>query len=778
MSIASRQVTKEVNRIIEGRIKEGFIPTVEYIISQLVPFYTKYRVGSPSFQMRQQIYRSIWNASAYNDNLTELYNDITNLYEEMISQFTVVLDDFDFAETERLKLFHQIQSLEDELTNLNLLSNDTTGNVYSVYDNFIDRTKVNLSYTTCEVNTDARMSTIRENQNGISKVDMSHYNTTVNFPILADSIYASHIVSNTISPGSQFGYAFSDSSSVWTQNIRTNTPGKLVVSFIVDLSPGNVGGLEISRIEADAISPHPMTITPLYSTDNINFIALPMGYVTNKKNSARGFTTVWNFSETNMRYVKFVIEKEMEDENSSTDASSTSYLYVIGFKNISFYKMGYDVSSTLYSNAFTITSPTSNALTIDKASISVDQDIQDGTSIDYYLSMGASGVVDPTTYNWVHISPINDPIPTQQQIVDFRQVAFFANVPDIQWNSSSYGTALETYNGISFYKIYEFPYEPIVGSVTLYRGKNDWQVIPQSSVDRVSIFDEAHTFGAGSSVTISHPSSTPLFGEGLIRGSVIVKSDPGSDPGYTYQTPSDYTVNYTNFTISKVTGSTISADTASPRNTVYVDYEYDKETNLPAEYITYVYILNTSGQDINMSPWTQSQIAAGQYTKIETGGILTDVSSLSIYHLSPGWHQILTTGQPYTTDDRFYYVNGGLYLYQLVYKQYAFSAPLKETSWFELKYNTMITDHTKYAIYDYNGDGKKEVIVNYKPQTTGWASGLDLLAHVRPETYVISYKYISTSSNTIYLKAVLARGEISSPLTTPTLNSYTIRLGY
>jgi len=210
MSIASRQVTKEVNRIIEEKMKEGYIPTVEYIIAKLSEFYQRVKVGFPSFRMRKQLYRKVWNIDIFNNNLYELYDDINNLYEELVDQFTVVLRDFDYSDTERRKLADRIKDQEDELESLLLIAADTEGYLYSIYDTFLNRDKVNLRYSTCEVNTDAGVCTLRESRQGIRKVDMSHYYEVINFPIIAEEQYANKIVSNTTSAGNKFGYAFSD----------------------------------------------------------------------------------------------------------------------------------------------------------------------------------------------------------------------------------------------------------------------------------------------------------------------------------------------------------------------------------------------------------------------------------------------------------------------------------------------------------------------------------------------------------------------------------------
>ena len=70
--------------------------------------------------------------------------------------------------------------------------------------------------------------------------------------------------------------------------------------------------------------------------------------------------------------------------------------------------------------------------------------------------------------------------------------------------------------------------------------------------------------------------------------------------------------------------------------------------------------------------------------------------------------------------------------------------------------------------------------MNYRPQTAKWSMSEDdlLCSDSEAETYVISYNYISELTDTIYFKAVLSRKEGISRLVTPTLRSYTIKLGY
>jgi len=789
MSISSRQVKKEVSRIIEDKMKDGYIPTVDYVNAQLGVFYSKYSVGSPFFKNRKQPYRKVFNVDDYNSNISEIYDDINNLYEEIVSQFTVVLTDFDFYETQRQQILHQIKDLSSTLYDLIFTANDTEGYVYSVHDEFIDRSKVDLTYSTCEINTAAGIATIRESKSGIAKIDMSHYFNVINFPILVTDQYSGNLISNTIFPMSKFGYAFSDIGASWDQNVITNKPGKLQMSFIVDLNPGSDAGEDITRIEIRGHSVKDMYITPLYSFDNVNFVAFSMGYAASTKKVSDDKITVWNFDVMNIKYIKFIIDKEIEDEQININ-NAPAYRYVIGFKHIEFFKMGYDTSSILYSKPYYVKDPAGESLTIDKAALVVDSDVQAGTSISYYLSLGTEGVSDPGQFYWAPVSAVDDPTPMEQQIVDFKHVAFFNNVPDVQWDPVTYGTKLETYYGIDFYKIYQFPYEPVKGSMTLYRGKNNWQVTPKFDVVRKQVYDEQHQFGTTAPVETStdvvilnNPTFTPVEGVGIVRGTIRVKSDPGQQPTYFATTPADFIANYSAKTLTRTVGSVIDDDPTNPANTVYVDYQYDDEIAEPTIYTTNIYILNPDGINVNHAPFSQAEIDAGQYTNVTTSEGDLDISTMASIHLAPGWHTITTTGEPQSVNDRFFTVNGSKYLHELVYQQFAFAQKLQETSWFDLKYNTLKTDHSKFAITDYEGDGNKEIIINYRPQTEKFnvltLPWNDMLcADGEPETYVLSYKFITTQTDTIYFKAVMSRLPTTAPTATPTLRSYTIKLGY
>ena len=86
----AKDIIKDLNylvrtwRLIEERMKEGYVPTIEHLISNLAQFYAKVRVGFPSFLLRKQLYRKIWDTDRYNNNLSEEPFDDTWTEEDYI----------------------------------------------------------------------------------------------------------------------------------------------------------------------------------------------------------------------------------------------------------------------------------------------------------------------------------------------------------------------------------------------------------------------------------------------------------------------------------------------------------------------------------------------------------------------------------------------------------------------------------------------------------------------------------------------------------------------
>lgn len=784
MALSDRQIKTELNRIVEKKLKSGFVPTVELVRSEILKFYRKVEVGFPSFKARKQPYRKVWDLDAYNANLEETFDDLNNLYDEVVSQFTTILTNFDFNDTERRRILHEINTIDSSINDLLLLAGDVEGYLYSVHDSFLDRTKIDLRYTTCEINTDAGAVMLRESRNGIKKVDMSQYYDVEQYPVLAEEKYKDRIISNSLLPGSQFGYVFSDLNAAWNQKIITSQGGELELSFNVTLDPSVDDEIPISRIEVTGHSPRPLKVEPLWSVDNINFKALPVDSSYRKKTVTDNNVQVWNFPETRIQYVKFIVTFDEEDSDTS-GGPDPRYIYNMGFKNISFYQASYVPESYLYSKAFQVKDPTGEALTIDKVSLVTTEEVPVATNIEHFVSLGDPDNNDPTSYNWIPISPINDNNPAEPQLIDFRHIAFLNSLPLLEWDEATYDTPVGNKNGIYFYEIYEFPYEPIRDTIKMYRGNDNWQVIPKYDVERKAVYDESHTFPVGNSgaesTTLIYPSGVVIAGEGLIRGSVKVKNSPGASPDVTYTTPNDYIVDYVSKEITRPKDSTIRSDGA----TVYVDYQYDLEIAEPTIFRAYIYILNPDGIDVNIAPYSSAEIEAGQFLKINTNGEEIDISSEIQYHIPPGWHKIETTSEPQGADDRFYNVNGK-YLYEMVHKMYAYGETLQEVSFFELANTIKKSDHSKYAIYDYNGDGKKDMIVNYRPQTEKYTSYGQVYGHsydmLNPgggaEVYELTYKYISTLSDTIYYSARFTRNADTPPDMTPTLNEYTLRIGY
>lgn len=829
--ISERQIKKFLNKFFQQELKKGVIPSVKEVILYLSDLLKAVVFGKPTIQLRQQKYRQIWDVDNYNKTISEFHFDLNIAYEEIIHQIDRELRNFDFNETERNRLNYLLNTTHDEVKNLLFTVENPAGYSYTVGDTFNDTQNVDLATTTTDVNIDAGVVTLRESRQGNVKTNLSHLFELENYPFIIKEEYDAKIVSNQLAVGSKFGYAFSDLTNAWKQQIVTSESGKLVGWFTIEINPEIDVETRISKIEMVGHSPKLTAVTPLYSVDNINYVDLPIHQPTRYIRDDR--KTVWIFPEMGVQWLKFEFIKEEEDDVLG-DAEETHYLYEFGIKNISLYNTGFAQKGSLFSTIFTVSDLGDNALTISKVGLDVDEEVPTGTTISYYVGLPV-GDTD-NIQNWHQISPrhrIGEDIPHS---LDFKTVLSSNNYPLItmgDWGDLPY-IADESYNDINFFNIYNFKHDVVKDSVVLWRGRDNWQVKTSFDVVRQHEHDESKTFPVGDTgdekvnllklrkpdwaastnyvlgaliePTIRNgyiykcttagtsgsdePTTWPTtigntVGDGtvvwtcdqrvdstLVRGSVRVKNQIGNNPTLFYNSPADFTVDYLNGKVIRSKESNI-PDTGE----VFIDYQYDVPQPKLTEYTCFVLINNPDGVTIKITPFTPAQIEAGHFLRTIQGGRLIDLSSRSEHHFPPGRFEITTTAQPKSADDRFFTANQK-HLENLVTRLHAFGEKMENVSWFELKFNTLKSNHKRFAIEDVIVGGFKELITNFRPQATDWSPGTGRTLLFGGEKFEISFKFMTDVRTKIGFRAELNRADNVTPSVSPLISSYNILIGY
>ena len=169
-----------------------------------------------------------------------------------------------------------------------------------------------------------------------------------------------------------------------------------------------------------------MNVTPLYSTDNVNFNQLPTTTFTQEGRTS----LVFSFSEISAKWIKFILTKRGPDPSGANDF----FGYQFGFKNIKFWQQGFSTESAQHfvSAPLFVTDPdTREAIDFEKLTLETCERIETNTDIKYFITTSNDPevpLVDTTAINdtalWLPISPVNrtvQPYPVVLDIGDFLE---------------------------------------------------------------------------------------------------------------------------------------------------------------------------------------------------------------------------------------------------------------------------------------------------------------------------------------------------------------------
>ena len=172
MSIRQRQLTRVIEEIIDKEIRSGIYPEPPTIMHRLNEWLKDHVPGLPTLKLRPWGYRQTSSSEDFNKCMEEIHTDLHDIYAETHEQVERVLVNFDYADTERRKLFHQLAKLEDKIEELLLRTSNTAGYLMSYIDSFNDFSKVNMLATDAQVDLSASRVLLRELDGSIQKVNL------------------------------------------------------------------------------------------------------------------------------------------------------------------------------------------------------------------------------------------------------------------------------------------------------------------------------------------------------------------------------------------------------------------------------------------------------------------------------------------------------------------------------------------------------------------------------------------------------------------------------
>jgi hypothetical protein len=399
---------------VKEQLQQGIPVSATDLESELEDLIETQDLTVPQFvaEDRHVIRRTSSSASAFNLTFEEIRTDLRVLYREMLRLTQVSINAYERWDMETSAIEKKLIDLEDRIENLLLLTQDTEGYHSFVVDNFTDTSLTDLDLSDIEL--DLRVSQVALQPSGdvSTRIFLEELDLTkdLSFKVRTTTNFIARIDGQT----DDLRNVFSQTSSAWWTNIEMKKVEPVTCELTVRLDPDTpVAISKIIMILHESSQSGQMTITPLYSVDNINFSQLPTNTFSQKVRS----TAVFSFTEVEAQWVKFILTKVGPDPASGEDRFS----YQFGFKEIFFYQEGFEanVAQSLISRPLFVQDNDGNTLPFEKLTLEVCEREETNTSIRYYVTTSDDPdvPVDSNTV-WVPISPVDREDPLFPVILD------------------------------------------------------------------------------------------------------------------------------------------------------------------------------------------------------------------------------------------------------------------------------------------------------------------------------------------------------------------------
>ena len=401
--------------ILREILNEGTAPTAAEITTRFDDFVAAYDISQPLFIGEDYSVEpgEVSSIAQYNGANAAILQDLKVLYRHLFSTTNQSIKGFERWKKEAEVLEERLQELEERITNLLLVADDTEGYFNFMYDNFATTSKVDLTNTTAYVNVGKSLVTIGTSTSGGTRLDLSGLdpNKDIEFSVLSRN----NLASVQQASKSELKNAVSDKANFWQNRVITTSATPVSIELKVKLPAKKT----VSRIDIDLHSANAnsaVQITPMYSVDNYNYNQLPTTNFTRSVVKKGAF----QFTPVQASQIKFIMTKTGADQ-----VVGNQYAYEFGVDDISFYNEQFTATTSQDTGAVFISKPLSVVDTasqpeqFSKVTLKVCEEVPTGTSIDYYLTASNDLTVPISSGIWTAISPNNRSNPTNPTVIDF-----------------------------------------------------------------------------------------------------------------------------------------------------------------------------------------------------------------------------------------------------------------------------------------------------------------------------------------------------------------------
>lgn len=327
---------------------------------------------------------------SFHEHVEDLY-DIVNTYSKKL-------------ESIRARRAELEKKVDDHLFALR----NTDGFYYSSTNAFNDTDYTDLNYTSAYVDTVSRKVTLPTITSGLFDYVGNLTNSTSTATI--DVIFEGNVIkSENINISNLFNGL---SNSDFSYNYNTTSIGLCTFKLSIPVSQATQG---VSLVEGRVRSQKPVEIGLIVNdaTDR----NLSSGYT---KSSSLDFDTFsFNIGNKVTNGIELYFTKS-EPDYVTQNGDSVLYNYSIRIDELIISSPYYDSSAVLVSQPISLPNENNTKLTIDAVSISVDDQVPNGSDIRYFVAPDNPSAVNVYDFNWSSISPSNVRNESSPTVVSFN----------------------------------------------------------------------------------------------------------------------------------------------------------------------------------------------------------------------------------------------------------------------------------------------------------------------------------------------------------------------
>ncbi|HJS83573.1 MAG TPA: hypothetical protein VJ742_12140 [Nitrososphaera sp.] len=506
MTIRRAQTERVLEEVTRTLYATGIKPTLGTVMQIVAEYFSKYPVGNP-LPLPELVaeYRQVSSVDKYNQALAHLVLNLDVLYEVAQEQVDSIILLTAALQGHLERLESQRKRIETTIDDYLLSLYNSDGYYFSISDTFTDLIITDTALTSAHVDTLTGSVVLP----AISALSKRLDKDLVGTPSIIATVDNQSVGYRIIAP---FSGALEGSlqNAIWAIEVETDTPKEVVVTLSFLVGDGS-NPIDVSRIDYN-----PYTISPLQMFVELGsrgsgntFEFTGFGDKIETSTTTMSFTGPVRRAES----VRFTLRKS-EYDYTNQSPSGIRYRYLFGAKDISIMKKVYDNSASFVSKQLTLAEDLQSDMVIDAISLSVDQEIPEGTNITYFVASDPGDLVSELSeLDWRTIIPVGGE-DVESTIARFDGARTYTRdiVPDPQSNELQL-IALDNANldlqlrnptpaiipGIDVYRICDFTEEVLPSSFVLEEGVNTtnsyYTTFNEGAVDDLAWWAEAMQSG-------------------------------------------------------------------------------------------------------------------------------------------------------------------------------------------------------------------------------------------------------------------------------------------